>query len=79
MSTPLTDLEIEALKLPLRERVRLADHLLASVCADPEVDEAWAAEVQRRMAAVEAGAPSSPPNPRLRELGKRWRESASHG
>jgi putative addiction module component (TIGR02574 family) len=56
MSTPLTDLEIEALKLPLRERARLADHLLASVCADPEVDEAWAAEVQRRMAAVEAGA-----------------------
>ncbi len=56
MSTPLTDLESEALKLPLKERARLADHLLASVHADPEVDEAWAAEVQRRIAAVEAGA-----------------------
>ncbi len=57
MSAPLTDLETEALKLPLKERARLADHLLASVYADPEVDEAWAAEVQRRIAAVEAGAP----------------------
>ncbi len=57
MSTSLTDLETEALKLPLEERARLADHLLASVYADPEVDEAWAAEVQRRIAAVEAGAP----------------------
>ena len=57
MSTPLTDLETEALKLPLKERARLADHLLASVYADPEVDEAWAVEVERRIAALEAGAP----------------------
>ena len=57
MSTPLTDLETEALKLPLKERARLADHLLASVYADPEVDEAWAVEVERRIAAAEAGAP----------------------
>jgi putative addiction module component (TIGR02574 family) len=57
MSTPLTDLETEAMKLPREERARLADHLLASVYADPEIDEAWAAEVERRIAAVEAGAP----------------------
>ena len=57
MSTPLTDLEVEAMKLPREERARLADHLLASVYADPEIDEAWAAEVERRIAAVEAGAP----------------------
>jgi putative addiction module component (TIGR02574 family) len=57
MSTPLTDLETEAMKLPREERARLADHLLASVYADPEIDEAWATEVERRVAAVEAGAP----------------------
>ncbi len=57
MSTSLTDLESEAMKLPREERALLADHLLASVYADPEIDEAWAVEVQRRIAAVEAEAP----------------------
>ena len=57
MSTPLTDLESEAMKLPREERARLADRLLASVYDDPYVDDAWAAEVERRIASVEAGAP----------------------
>ena len=57
MSTPFADVESEAMKLPREERARLADRLLASVYADPEVDEAWAAEVERRIAAVDAGAP----------------------
>ena len=55
MSTPLTDLESEAMKLPREERARLADRLLASVYGDPEIEEAWAVEVQRRLAAMEAG------------------------
>jgi len=55
VSTPLADLESEVMKLPREERVRLADRLLASVYGDPEVEEAWAVEVQRRLAAVEAG------------------------
>jgi putative addiction module component (TIGR02574 family) len=53
----LTDLESEAMKLPRDERARLADRLLASVYGDPEVEEAWAVEVQRRLAAVEADTP----------------------
>ena len=57
MSTPLTDLENEAMKLSREERARLADHLLASVYGDREVDDAWGAEIERRIAAVDAGAP----------------------
>ncbi len=57
MSTPMNDLEIQAMKLPIEERVRLADRLLSSVYGDREVDEAWAAEVERRLAAIDAGGP----------------------
>ena len=57
MSTPLTDLESEAMKLPREERARLVDHLLASIYGDREVDDAWAAEVERRIAGVESGTP----------------------
>lgn len=55
MSTTLDAIEEEALKLMPEERVRLADHLLASVSGEKEVEEAWAAEVERRIAEVEAG------------------------
>ena len=57
MSTPLTALESEAMKLPLEERLRLADRLLASVYSDREIDEAWAVEIERRLAAIDAGSP----------------------
>ena len=55
MSARLTSLESEALKLPPDERVRLADHLLASVRPDPEIDDAWEAEVTHRLQAIERG------------------------
>ena len=55
MSMPLPRLEAEAMKLAVDDRVRLADRLLASVYGDRDVDEAWFAEVQRRIAALEAG------------------------
>ena len=42
MSTPLSDLESEAMKLPREERARLAERLLASVYGDPDIDAAWA-------------------------------------
>lgn len=57
MSNPLTELESQAMKRPRAERARLADRLLASVYGDGEIDEAWAAAVERRIATVEAGAP----------------------
>ena len=55
MSTQFAVLEAEALKLPPEERALLADHLLASLGAQGEVEQAWAAEVERRLAAIEAG------------------------
>lgn len=56
MSTQLAALEAEALKLSPEDRVLLADHVLASVRGRNEVEEAWAAEIDRRLAEVEAGA-----------------------
>lgn len=55
MPTPLDTIEAEALKLLPEERVRLADHLLASVSGEQEVEDAWVVEVERRIAEVEAG------------------------
>lgn len=56
MDTELEKLEAEALKLAPRERATLAQRLLASLGEDTEIDEAWAREVDRRIAEVEAGA-----------------------
>jgi len=41
----------QALALPERERAELARELIASLdgLPDPDVDEAWAAEIQRRL------------------------------
>ncbi len=52
MSTQFSSREAEALKLSPEERVLLSDRLLASVGTQGEVEEAWAAEVDRRLAAV---------------------------
>jgi putative addiction module component (TIGR02574 family) len=55
MSTELAVLEAEALKLSPEDRVLLADHVLASLRKQDEVEEAWSVEVDRRLAEVEAG------------------------
>jgi putative addiction module component (TIGR02574 family) len=55
MSNQVDVLEAEALKLTPEERARLADRLIASLSDDAEVEEAWAAEVDRRIAEIEAG------------------------
>jgi putative addiction module component (TIGR02574 family) len=55
MSSRFAMLEAEALKLPPEERVLLADHLLASLGESGDVEQAWAIEVDRRLAQVEAG------------------------
>ncbi|MEP7344510.1 MAG: addiction module protein [Gemmatimonadaceae bacterium] len=57
MNTALAKIEAEALQLTSAERVRLADHLLASVARDPGLEQEWAEEAERRLAEVEAGAP----------------------
>jgi len=58
MSSSIEAIEAEALLLPAAERARLVERLIASLDADPEVEEAWAAEVERRNAEIESGAVS---------------------
>ncbi|HYU68531.1 MAG TPA: addiction module protein [Burkholderiales bacterium] len=56
LQTQLEILEAEALKLTPGERAALAQRLLASLDEDAEIEEAWAVEVERRIAEVESGA-----------------------
>jgi putative addiction module component (TIGR02574 family) len=56
MDTELEKLEAEAMKLPPEDRAALAQRLLASLEEDAEIEEAWAVEVERRIAEVESGA-----------------------
>jgi putative addiction module component (TIGR02574 family) len=48
---------IEALRLPETERAELATRLIQSLDAeaDTDVDAAWAAEIERRCAALDSG------------------------
>jgi putative addiction module component (TIGR02574 family) len=56
MDAELEKVEAEALKLRPGERAALAQRLLASLVEDKEIEEAWAQEVERRIAEVESGA-----------------------
>jgi putative addiction module component (TIGR02574 family) len=55
MSIPFSELEAEAMSLPIEARALLLDRLLASLGSDPEIEAAWAAEAQRRDEEVESG------------------------
>ena len=61
MPTSLALLEAEALMLSPEDRALLADHLLASLTTESEVEEAWAVEVERRIAEIESGRMSLAP------------------
>ncbi len=54
MSSTIESIEAEALQLSTAERARLVERLIASLDAGPEVEEAWAAEVERRHAVIES-------------------------
>ena len=59
----------ELLQLPIHERVRLAESLIASLDQDSPVERAWRAEVGRRVAALNAGeARTRPVSDVLRDL-----------
>lgn len=58
MSFTVEVLEAEALNLPIAERARLVEKLIVSLDAEPDVEDAWAAEVERRHAEIESGAVS---------------------
>lgn len=55
MSSQLKVIEAEALKLSTEERAQLADRLIASLFEDSEIEDAWAAEVERRIEEIENG------------------------
>lgn len=55
MASSIEIIETEALQLSATERARLIERLIASLDVDPEVEEAWAAEVERRNSEVESG------------------------
>jgi putative addiction module component (TIGR02574 family) len=67
-------LEAEALQLSVADRARLVERLIASLDIDPAIEEAWAAEVERRNAEIESGAVSlSPGSEALAELKAQFR------
>ena len=55
MSTQLDMVEAQALNLSVAERAKLADRLITSLFEDHEIEEAWAAEVERRIEEIESG------------------------
>lgn len=57
MASTLSDLKKTAAQLPEQERAELALSLIESLDgpADPDVEEAWAQEVERRVREVESG------------------------
>ncbi|HEX5761220.1 MAG TPA: addiction module protein [Thermoanaerobaculia bacterium] len=63
MASTVEAIEAEALQLPPSDRARLVERLIASLDADPDVEEAWAAEVERRHQEVESGAVAMLPGP----------------
>jgi putative addiction module component (TIGR02574 family) len=74
MTSTVEVLEAEALQLPAADRARLVERLIASLDMDPQVEEAWAAEVERRNAEIESGAVSLVPGPEaLAELKAQFR------
>jgi putative addiction module component (TIGR02574 family) len=61
MPIAISDLEAQALKLSPEDRVLLADRLLSSLFKDQEVEDAWAAESDRRLLELEAGSVEAVP------------------
>ena len=55
MSDQLDIVEVQALKLPPEERAQLADRLVASLFKDQNIEDAWSAEVERRIEEIESG------------------------
>lgn len=52
-SETVETLEAAALQLTPADRARLVERLIATLDADPEIEEAWSAEVERRQAEIE--------------------------
>jgi len=61
VNTNLEVLEAEVMQLPPVERSHLLERLIASLDSDPEVEEAWEREADRREAELESGSISAVP------------------
>jgi putative addiction module component (TIGR02574 family) len=76
VSTNLEVLEAEVLQLAPVERSHLLERLIASLDSDPEVEEAWEREADRREAELESGlivaVPRQEAIARLRAKLQRW-------
>jgi len=55
MATQVEILESEAMQLTAAERALLVQALIASLDVEPEIESAWAEEVERRHAQIESG------------------------
>jgi len=55
LSSQLDIVEAQALKLSPEERAQLADRLVASLFKEQEIEDAWSAEVERRIEDIEGG------------------------
>lgn len=57
MADPARELEFKALKLPRKERARLAERLIASLDqdSDPDAEKLWLEEAERRLDELESG------------------------
>ncbi|MDP2793903.1 MAG: addiction module protein [Sulfurisoma sp.] len=58
MSFTVEVLEAAALNLSIADRSRLVEKLIVSFDTEPDVESAWATEVERRYAEIESGAVS---------------------
>jgi putative addiction module component (TIGR02574 family) len=58
MSLTVEVLEAEALSLSISDRSRLVEKLIVSLDTEPDVESAWAEEVERRFAEIESGTAS---------------------
>ena len=66
-------LEKEALELPPRSRVRLAERIMESVddYATPELEAAWNDEIERRVKEIQSGAEKGIPAERVMKEARR--------
>jgi putative addiction module component (TIGR02574 family) len=69
MTKPMASVLAEALRLDDDARAELASELLASLDgpADPNAEKAWDDEIERRIAAIEAGTMPLEPWERVRQ------------
>ena len=61
MSASLEALEAEVLSLAPADRSHLLERLIVSLASDPEVEEAWEREADRREAELDSGSVAAVP------------------